>query len=185
MSNIRFITTLFLFSAFMSVQAKYTTPIFYQPFSHTPLKQDLIINKTVNGKCYKQSLNDPRKDAWHCLANNQTYDPCFKYPFNNNHELICPYSPWHNLAVKIITEQTLSNKQHLELDMSKNKPWAIELVDGTRCLIISQSVKTSFQYQCENKKHLMGKIYRCKGIWQIYQNDGENFNVTNIKRAWF
>ncbi len=154
MFNIQLISTLLLLLNFTSVNAKYTTPTLYQPFSHSPLKQDLIIEETIKGECFKQSITDQRKDAWHCTANGKDYDPCFKYPFNNDHELVCPYSPWHNSAVKIVTLQALDNSQHLELDMSKNKPWALELTDGTRCLIISPSLNSSYQYQCENNKQV-------------------------------
>lgn len=185
MLNKQLILLITILTLFSNINAKYTNPILYQPFSHAPLQRTLIINETIAGECFKQSVTNERKDAWYCSANGTIYDPCFKHPFDNKNELVCPYSPWHNSSIKIVTKQLLDNSSHIKLDMSKSKPWALELMDGTRCLVISPEQGAPYKYQCENNKNLSGKLYRCQGIWQIYQHDNDTFNKANVKRAWF
>lgn len=164
-------------------KSKYTTPLLYQPFNHTPYQEDLVIKQTVRGQCIQQAKTNIRKDAWHCIVGKQQLDPCFQHPFVNKHELICPTSPWSSHAIKVITEQKLDNRSHIELDMSTTEPWAIELTDGTRCINLPS--KKKYRYRCQNNQYIIGNLYRCKEKWQVYRKQAKEVELTEIQRAWF
>lgn len=166
-------------------QTTFTDPVLYTAFSHSPYQTALQVTDVYFGECTSQSKADKRKDAWRCQANGQTFDPCFQHPFVNRNQLICPLSPWQSAAVKITTHQELDDSQHAELDMSRNNPWAMELKDGTRCIINTSTDSSSHKYHCGDQDYLVGNIYRCKGSWEIYRKSGESFEVAEVKRAWF
>lgn len=162
-----------------------TDPTLYQPFAKTPQQKELIVAGSLKGSCKKQSDTDKREDAWQCRAFGKTYDPCFKHPFSQNNELICPKSPWSNKAIKIVTHDQLDNSNHQELDMSKAYPWAIELTDGTHCLAKPSSDPIQHNYKCQNKQTLSGKLMRCNPSWKITRNDNNATDMVHVKRAWF
>ena len=165
--------------------ANYTKPTLYQPFSHAPLKKDLYVYGTLKGSCHLQSNIDQRNDAWQCTSMGKIYDPCFKHPYGDPHELICPTSPWSKKSIKIITKNVLDNKEHLQLDMSQNPPWAMELTDGTHCLSEPSEGKTPHNYKCQHHQTLSGKLFRCKGTWKISRKDHDSIDFAEVKRAWF
>ena len=69
--------------------------------------------------------------------------------------------------------------------MSRSMPWAVELIDGTRCLIIGKDKNKPYRYHCQHQQFLMGNIYRCKGIWEIYLKNQQQYKTAYIKKAWF
>lgn len=169
----------------MSTYANYTEPRLYQPYSSNAYQQKLKIKRTLIGHCRKQSEKDKRTDAWHCEVEGKSYDPCFKHKYVNQHELVCPNSPWSSKAVRILTTDTLDSKKNHHLDMSKTAPWAMELKDGSHCLFMSRSKNDLPRYECQNHQYLSGNLFRCKGNWQIYKQKKDEAQLTEVKRAWF
>lgn len=165
--------------------ADFTEPRLYQPYTHAPYQKEIQISKTLHGHCTLQSKTDKRTDAWHCTAKGKSYDPCFKHKYVNKHELVCPKSPWSKKAVRILTTDYLDSQKNQHLDMSRTTPWAMELTDGTHCIAISPDQQSSYQYKCQHQQYLSGKLFRCKGTWQMYKKTKDDIKMAEIKRAWF
>lgn len=53
---------------------------YYTPLDET---QGAIVSK-MQGDCISQSLLIKREDAWRCVAEGQTYDPCFVPRFGSH-----------------------------------------------------------------------------------------------------
>ncbi len=165
-----------------------TDPRLYHPYNKAPYQVTPEINANLKGYCLEQSGADQRKDAWKCVANQTIYDPCFTIPNTNPQKLICPNSPWEAQATLLQVQGSLDNSSHAELDMSTSPPWALELLDGTRCLILTEKHThqgETLSYYCNGNRYLLGRLKRCYNFWQIYLRDGPNFHLVKIKRAWF
>ena len=161
----------------------------YRPFNSNPDQVSVQINKTVSGWCWEQSHADNRKDAWRCMVGNKIYDPCFVKSHGEKKQAVCPNSPWQSEAILITVENSLNPATHKSLDMSKDYPWAIELLDGTQCQTLVDSQQTHdnlpVRYHCNNQSFLIGHLQRCKGLWQVLQKQGDSVSTVSIKRAWY
>ncbi len=169
------------------VLAEDTVLKLYRPFGEDG-EQKKIITRQIEGQCDVQSKIILREDAWRCQANGQIFDPCFVKSSPKQTSLLCPSSPWASDAIQINVPVPLNNEDHQTLDMSRTFPWAIELVNGDRCLGVELG-KTydsmPIRYHCSNNNILFGTIQRCNPLWSILEKTPSGVVTSDLKKAWF
>ena len=177
-----------------------TSVQFYRPFEENVSGQtNLVFGKTLKGECHEHSRLDNRSDAWKCQAGERTFDPCFIKTHVTPIGAVCPLSPWQSEATLLdLREQQPPPNNHSNnqdtLDMSSDDPWAIDLVNGTHCVIISHSMKRfsvngqHVKYACDNQSFLLGHIQRCELVWKMLSLASRHSNTLNtveIATAWY
>lgn len=189
MVRISLVLLMFLFSQLLFSFP--TQPHYYRPFSNTNSHTKLPITHHKSGACLGQSIRIVREDAWRCVADGVTYDPCFEQPGGPYNQLICINSPWSSesltLDIPMLTETDRHHQQ--PLDMSTTLPWAVVLHPSDRCVATDhqQHIKEHpIVYQCESGAVLYGYLQRCHREWTIIkQHPGEVAGMTTIQEAWF
>lgn len=160
----------------------------YRPLTESTFQPEVKITSKVSGECWQQSQRIKREDAWHCIANNKEYDPCFVKPFGSKREAICIQYPWSTEGTLIIVSSVLDNTQHIPLDMSKAFPWAVVLTNGSTCYAIDSKRlddEMPVRYRCDEKTVLIGDIQRCNNPWKTLQHDSAGYTTVTIAKAWF
>ncbi len=143
----------------------------YRPFGEVTEQAVLTIKQELKGMCSQHSQLMIRPDAWRCHAAGKVFDPCFGKTANSN-EVLCPQSPWEGASVKIKLEQGLVLEQHQPIDMSRNFPWAVELLNGEYCLAIDEKLtydSMPVHYRCGKDDLLFGYLQRCKTVWSMLE----------------
>ncbi len=72
----------FLFLPMVTMAAE-TEFRLYRPLTESTDQPEVIITSKTTGACWQQSKRIQREDAWHCIANDTEYDPCFVKPFGS------------------------------------------------------------------------------------------------------
>lgn len=164
---------------------------YYRQSSNTDSQTKLHITHHKAGACLGQSIRIVREDAWRCVADGVTYDPCFEHPGGPYNQLICVDSPWSQEALMLdIPMLTETDRRHQKtLDMSATLPWAVVLNHSDRCLATDhqQQIKEyPIAYACESGAVLYGYLQRCHKEWTIIkQHPGQPAELTSIQEAWF
>lgn len=182
---LRTVVAIFIILGSFGVLADDTELKFYRPFVNS---MQFMIKEKKAGECWQQSQRIQREDAWRCVAEGKTYDPCFINPHGSRKEAICPDSPWVNNALMLNLTTPVDNSQHLPLDMSKAYPWALELSTGEKCLAIDEGqIYDGLQiyYQCERSSVLFGRLQRCEARWSMLQRKVEGVSTASVIMAWF
>lgn len=94
---------------------------------------------TRKGHCWTESIADPARGAWRCMAGNEIYDPCFSVKGRTD-RVVCGADPFQQ-SKPFLMELTAPLKTAPAESISKSRPnrkpqlepWLIELGDGTRC----------------------------------------------------
>lgn len=184
---IRIVLVLSCFSFSYGGFAADTVLKLYRPYGAVIDQRIPVVKKQVAGQCDGPSKIAVREDAWRCLAGGQIYDPCFVEQAKRT-KVLCPRSPWAGDAVQINLASSLSDEGLPTMDMSRNFPWAVELVSGEQC----QAVETKEQYdslpiryQCTKGSKLIGYLQRCKPVWSMLEQTPSGVITAEFKRAWF
>ncbi len=168
-----------------SLFAEDTAIRLYRPYANTTP----VIKKAVQGNCWQQSARIKREDAWRCVADGTTYDPCFVKEHGDHKEAVCPESPWATSNINILLSAPVDNAHHVTLDISQAYPWGVELVNGEKCLAIDQGEMHDglvVRYRCDSHHVLFGYLQRCKTPWTMLQKQqGGNVETVVIATAWF
>lgn len=154
---------------------------FYRP----AINHNLV---SIKGNCLQQSERVKREDAWRCVAEGKTYDPCLAKTAGIQSQVICPLSPWGSKGIEISVQQPLNYQDHQPLDMSRGFPWAVELVNGERCMAVDPGKMVEelpLRYQCDHGVVLLGTISRCTPTWKITRRSGNEISEGVISRVWF
>ena len=157
----------------------------FRPFNG---EYHLDIGKVVKGVCISQSLATKREDAFQCIADKESFDPCFIKEYGSHKEALCLNSPWQNQAIQIEMAEPVDNSQHLALDMSKTYPWALLLTTGEKCTAVVDNESfdgLKIHYRCDNGSFLVGHVQRCAANWSILQKKNADVITAFIERAWF
>lgn len=160
----------------------------YRPFGEAVQQAPVVVKQIVSGQCWQQSQRIKREDAWRCAAADKIYDPCFVKQFGSLQQAVCPQSPWSGESVQINLSSPLDNSQHIELDMSRAFPWAIELTSGEKCQAVDAGEiydNLPIRYLCNSQAVLLGHIQRCKALWSILQRDKDGVSTAMVAKAWF
>lgn len=161
----------------------------YRPFGESTNQALVVIKETYKGQCLHQSHHIKREDAWRCVVNGNSIDPCFIQPFGHQKQAICPQSPWVGSSIAIDLAYSPDSSQQVPLDMSNAYPWAIEMLSGEKCQALDNGQMFEgipVHYQCNNHSVLIGYLRRCKMPWTMLQrqSDGKTSSAV-IRRAWF
>lgn len=164
---------------------------YYRPVSQLKTQPSFRIVDHKAGHCIGQSTRIVREDAWRCMADGMTYDPCFEYPGGDHRQLLCVSAPWREEGVVLIIPalSEIDRQNQKTLDMSTTLPWAVILHDDDRCLATDhqQQIKEHLIiYQCQSGAVLYGYLQRCHREWTIIkQLPGQAAAMTTIQAAWF
>ena len=161
---------------------------FYRPMTEGAEQTPLQIVAYKRGECSMQSQLIKREDAWRCVAEGKTYDPCFVQRFGSHLNAVCSESPWSTQGVQITVANPLDNSQHETLDMSRAYPWAVELINGEKCQAIETSESYDglpVRYRCEKQATLIGHVQRCENTWKMLQHAANGVETVELKKAWF
>lgn len=184
----RILMMIFLFLSSFALFSNPTELKLYRPFGEVDNQAPLIVKKTLQGECWRQSERITREDAWRCIAEGTIYDPCFIKKHNTGIEVRCPLSPWFSDAIEITLSTQLPEQSMPALDMSVNYPWAIELDTGERCLAIGAGLvydNMEVHYQCNSETIVLGHLQRCKQPWTMVGKTDGQLRTVVITRAWF
>lgn len=175
---------LMMFICSFGASSSETVLEFYNPFGEQPL----VIKGNVAGICAGQSKLIIREDAWRCMAEGKTFDPCFAKSVKNTREVFCPLSPWSRESIQIQVNEPLNNEHHVTLDMSRALPWGIELENGERCQAIDTTDlydSMPVRYLCGNKNVLVGYLQRCKAPWSMLEKTSEGVITARVRVVKF
>lgn len=178
----------FLLFGPMVTMASETEFRLYRPLTESAYQPQVQITAKMSGECLQQSRQIKREDAWHCVADNVEFDPCFVRPFGSKTEATCIQYPWSTNAIQITVSSALDNSQHVPLDMSKGFPWAMVLTNGKKCYSINANVLDDgmpVRYRCDDKTVLIGDIQRCNNPWKLLQHDETGYETVSIDTVWF
>lgn len=179
---------LFLSCYALATYAEDTVLKLYRPFGDDVEHRVPEVKKKFAGHCLTQSQRILREDAWRCMAEGVTFDPCFAKAGPKQTSVICPQSPWESSNVVIELSEPLNNEQHQALDMSRTFPWAIELVSGEHCQAIESRElfdAMPIRYHCSSGNDLVGHIQRCKLPWTMLEKTPQGVVTVELKKAWF
>ena len=160
----------------------------YRPLTETTSQPRVEMTEKKTGECWQQSQRIKREDAWRCIADGESYDPCFVQRFGSHSKAICLNSPWSTRGVEVMVATPLDNRQHEALDMSQTYPWAIELSSGEKCQSIESTESFDglpVRYSCDRNTVLIGHVQRCNSRWKILQHSTGGITTVEIAKAWF
>lgn len=168
-----------------------TTVTVYRGFAANG--KSLISGPTVSGTCLSSSLVTPRRDAWHCMAGSQLYDPCFSSSGASG-VVLCVTAPWSKTGVKVRLSRPLPNASAKSgAPSSGNQPWALQLYNGQTCVLTSGAALVvsgqSLDYTCTGVTSggLWGFPSRHSQPWTIFSAPATAKQLTTrvkIKLAW-
>ena len=117
-----------------------------------PYAADGTLTATVSehlaGNCWTSSIALPSAHTYRCLADNQILDPCFAPPTAIAPSVIaCFTDPW-TPGIDLRLTQPLPAAD----PGSRSTPWAIQLSDGVRCVVLTGTVDQvgalDLEYRC-------------------------------------
>ena len=149
--------------------AKDTSLVLYRPFIKAQQSSQFIRDKK-QGECLTPSKILTRSNAWQCASGSTILDPCFVLNRSNGQVVICPDNPWAHHANQLVLKQSVILPADETQDISKDYPWAIELINGSRCIhdVSQESIDNiPVRYQCNDGAQLIGHIHRCNNEWQM------------------
>lgn len=173
------------FSPAFAAQTQQTDVLLYRPFEQAQA------SKVVDGSCWTASIADPRPDAWRCMVGNAIHDPCFVKTYVQKDHLICPKAPWSRQAIAIKLTNKLPSHGNQPLDMSKAMPWSIQLANGAKCQLMTGATGLidgkRANYACDNQAYLVGRIQRCKTMWQVLYKapHATTLQKMGVQKVWF
>ena len=149
--------------------------------------------RSRTGYCWEGSATTPRRDAWRCFVGNYIHDPCFS---SARHPgiVVCPDVPWRNTGVKIgLTRPLPRVYRNRRSPSARLEPWALELLDGRRCLFASGATNVvedqRLNYFCGTSSHegLWGQPDRRTEPWTILTAPFQATQLNEhaqIRHAW-
>lgn len=183
---------IFIFFYVLSVSIHAQTQVnLYTPFGDKAEQTTVTIQQHLEGSCLAQSSISSRSDAWQCKVKDQIYDPCFVKTYIKRDEVICPLSPWNTFAIKIHLSKPLAVSNKDSLDMMTQLPWALELVDGTKCQYLSSFMGEiegkRINYMCQPQGQVVGKIQKCEPLWHVLvqEKNAPALQRMAVKKAWY
>jgi predicted Ser/Thr protein kinase len=127
------------------------------------------IQQRASGSCFTGSIDLERPDAWRCTVGNTIYDPCFS--LDQSHVVCPPDGPWGRTAVLVNLTAALPASGNTGAE-AKGTPWAIQLANGARCLLLSGASNViagqRLNYGCTRGLGLYGDVNRSAPVWTIF-----------------
>lgn len=145
-----------------------------------------------SGSCFTVSLTTQRRDAWRCSTKSLIYDPCFSSSKVRG-IVLCPDGPWAGTGVRMTLTDALPDRAGLgRAPSTRLEPWALETVDGRRCLLASGATNVvqeqRLNYFCGRRRDaLWGSPDRSSQPWTIFSAPPSAMQLTKragIRTAW-
>lgn len=169
-----------------------TNLTYMRPWDGDVLSPRLHVAGTYPGDCQPTIISsDP--EAIRCFPSNHIIlDPCWLAesgdPDREGYLAACPDSPWGD-SVTLVRTSVRPVQSSKETTPIGTIPWALELENGQRCLLIGGASVTVagmlLNYQCENG-YAAGDPNRTEKVWTaLYTKEGDD-QVTRqaIREAW-
>ena len=106
------------------------------------LKPALTVESVKHGQCTDIGYTLVGGVAYRCGAGNGLYDACWRDGPNQTEFVVCLGSPWDRKVTRMRSPHLLLYPG-VTFDPPAPYPWAIELRDGTRC-VVEQGAHSSF-----------------------------------------
>jgi hypothetical protein len=165
-----------------------------EPFTPVGLTNGFHQSKSVRGQCQPSNLDFGRDDAWRCFTSpgSEILDPCFADPYMPAPGVIlaCPRDPWTTAAVIVRPTGTLDQGGVQRPALSRIGPWAFELANGQRCVLVGGATTTiagmRVNYGCDGGD-VVGNPDRSRPIWRaFYATKGSASLVqVDIRVTWY
>jgi hypothetical protein len=165
----------------------------FAPFNGGAVAAGLKISKTARGYCWEGSIADGRPDAWRCFLGNFILDPCFSNQASTSAFVLCAVSPWSRLIkLRLIKRLPLALANRETGRPTAQPPWALKLVDGTRCVAVTGATGAiaglGLDYSCLGGGLLAGRPHRTAGSWTIFyarSYKANSLSPRHISQAWW
>jgi hypothetical protein len=151
--------------------AQGTRATIYRPYRANGTS--ILQTSTHSGRCWTGSSTAMRSDAWRCMTGNEIADPCFSANPNAS-SVVCPQGPWTSAGLRIRLTKPLPRKFANRGGPSlRNQPWALELGDGSRCLLDSGA---SSVIESERLNYFCGAASP-EGLWGLPNRHSEPWTI--------
>jgi hypothetical protein len=164
----------------------------FVPFYQGKLAAGLTVVARVPGSCFASSIaSQGRPDAWRCMTGNLILDPCYDGTAQGQSALACPVSPWSSQVRVLTLTGTLPREQANHGALLASPPWAVQLVDGSRCVYLTGATMgiagMRLNYGCENHSGVIGDVDRSEPLWRVFVQPVSGWTVRQIgvAVAWY
>jgi len=166
----------------------------FMPFDAGTINPSLSGTRPVAGSCMSQSAASPtRPDAWRCSAGNAIHDPCFENVTGPSPKVLaCAAQPWGGEIFLMNLDKPLPSAAHKpQFDLKSGMPWALELGNGQRCVILTGAtapvVGMRINYGCDTGAQVAGDVDRSLPMWKVfYQGEKSiSLNQVDVLTAWY
>ncbi len=168
------------------------------PYGAQGLDADLATAANVTGVCgFSSLMATGRPDAWDCLGDDdQIYDPCFENPYapaDAPGELVCFTSPFAADVVLLALDEPLTREKESPADAAADPwalPWAVELANGERCVLQSESelvlAGEAVHYECADGGAILGEVDSRLPVWVVsyLAQDASETTLAEVAVAW-
>jgi hypothetical protein len=160
----------------------------YDPFTLNGDVLPTLISTKMQGRCWTESLGDPRENSWRCMAasDGDIYDPCFSYDSSSN-IVVCASAPW-DVDVAQMTVSRLPVSRGVRV-VHGRYPWAIELDNSVRCEIQQGAAGATdvggVLYFCDDNQTDVFHVDLRTGTAQIGNVNGSHIVPAHMTYAWY
>jgi hypothetical protein len=134
-----------------------------------------------SGSCFTSSITVTAAGAYRCFAGNSILDPCFVSPAARR-VLDCYVAPWgHPIQLRVHTLPKASTTVKI------TRPWAIELVSGTRCVVTNGTPTIlrgiALSYECSDGFAGL-RTTAARTMTALYRASDGLVRVSRVTIAW-
>jgi hypothetical protein len=151
------------------------------------LASGLHATNTVQGSCFTTSIALDTSGVYRCMSGNDLYDPCFAGAASSD-VLACTASPW--AGVTLLDNTASLPVGDLPSSAPPTVPWAIELVNGAKCVIgtgaNSQIGGVTVQYYCSGTS-VTSSVDQTSDPWTVQYDPSSTSSVLTsvaVATAW-
>jgi hypothetical protein len=173
---LRVLLGLVLAIAGASLPPRATEVIRWSPFTSAgELKPTLKVESVKLGQCTDIGYTLVGGVAYRCGSGNGLYDACWRDGSNPTDFVVCLGSPWDTKVTRLRSPHLLLYPG-VTFDPPASYPWAIELRDGTRC-VVEQGAHSGFtargrrwivDYGCTRRNFVLLREGLRRGrVWQV------------------
>ena len=172
------------------------------------LERDVAVTRRTSGECLDfVSIADAGNPfARRCFSGHFVYDPCFRYGRYDANIVVCPETPWSNHVVVFRAEfkggaSRRRPGQRPDRTQRRTIPWALELVNGYRCLFATGATFAAagerFNYFCAPAdtripgrgvdSSVLGEPDRSAALWtvQFGKQADMRMRTVAVRTAWY
>ena len=193
--------SLALAAVVLAIAAPPTDVVRWSPFTPVgALKPRLRVASVKQGQCTDIGYTLVGGVAYRCGSGNELYDACWRDGPSRTDFVICLGSPWDTTVTRLRSPHLLLYPG-FTFDPPATYPWAIELRDGTRC-VVEQGAHSAFRargrrwivdYGCTRRNFVLlrerlrrGRVWRVNAARLLSLKRGFRFlGPRAIRRVYF